>query len=284
MDRLTQLSRDWHLTPVSQIASSPAASVHKVLQKDGRYAALKIFTPAGQRSEGRGADLLKAWDGNGAVLLLRSTPDAQLLDWLPGPTLGDLARGGQDETATTILAQSAQKLWSKGPAQSLDMPPIDHWFAALFALDLTPLPKDHRHAMEQASIAARDLLAQSTPRIVLHGDLHHDNILQTPNGWTVIDPHGVSAPAEAEFSNAFRNPVNAAKWVTDPARPWRMARGLQAVTALDPLTLLTWAAARTALSMAWQMQDGAVDQVDIALLSRLLKPISPLPSGPIAPR
>lgn len=35
------------------------------------------------------------------------------------------------------------------------------------------------------------LLASHEPQILLHGDLHHDNILKHEEGWLIIDPKGV---------------------------------------------------------------------------------------------
>jgi len=36
-----------------------------------------------------------------------------------------------------------------------------------------------------------EIFAGNYGRVILHGDLHHDNILQDKGSWKVIDPHGV---------------------------------------------------------------------------------------------
>ncbi|WP_430515673.1 aminoglycoside phosphotransferase family protein, partial [Inquilinus limosus] len=41
----------------------------------------------------------------------------------------------------------------------------------------------------RAAAIARDLLAERREIVTLHGDLHHDNVLDFgPRGWLAIDP------------------------------------------------------------------------------------------------
>lgn len=50
-------------------------------------------------------------------------------------------------------------------------------------------------------------LFQTSSKIrVIHGDLHHYNILQTRDSWIAIDPKGVLGPAEYECGPFLRNP------------------------------------------------------------------------------
>jgi streptomycin 6-kinase len=46
------------------------------------------------------------------------------------------------------------------------------------------------------------------PTVLLHGDLHHDNILRGRDGqWLVIDPQGVAGPAFLEAGRFIQNHV-----------------------------------------------------------------------------
>jgi streptomycin 6-kinase len=40
------------------------------------------------------------------------------------------------------------------------------------------------------------LLSSPCKQLVLHGDLHHDNILNDGNDWLTIDPKGIIGEAE----------------------------------------------------------------------------------------
>lgn len=82
------------------------------------------------------------------------------------------------------------------------------------------------------------------------------------------DPYGVIGDPAFEFANAFRNPVEAADLVCDPRRARWMAHEISRATGHAPDHLLKWAAARTALAMAWQGAEPG--PTDVALLPTLL--------------
>jgi streptomycin 6-kinase len=57
---------------------------------------------------------------------------------------------------------------------------------------------------------ARDLLASTGDRVFLHGDLHHENIIEGPRGeWVVIDPKGIVGDPAFEAAAWLRNPIDA---------------------------------------------------------------------------
>jgi streptomycin 6-kinase len=78
--------------------------------------------------------------------------------------------------------------------------------------------------------AARTLL--SSPRDIgaLHGDIHHDNILDFgPRGWLAIDPNRLCGERGFDYANLFCNPD-----MDDPSRsvavvPERFQRRLEIV-------------------------------------------------------
>ena len=54
----------------------------------------------------------------------------------------------------------------------------------------------------------RDYLLQSTTKeVLLHGDLHHDNILQNGDSWIVIDPKGFIGDPAFEPAAYLCNPI-----------------------------------------------------------------------------
>ena len=94
----------------------------------------------------------------------------------------------------------------------------------------------------------------TTRDVVLHGDLHHDNVLDFgERGWLAIDPTYLGERG-FDFANIFTNPD-----LADPARPVatgpdRFARRLEVVAEaaeLDRPRLLRWILAWTGLSAAW---------------------------------
>jgi streptomycin 6-kinase len=52
------------------------------------------------------------------------------------------------------------------------------------------------------------LFAQSTTSVLLHGDLHHDNILHDGNAWVAIDPKGLIGDPAYEIAPLLCNPID----------------------------------------------------------------------------
>jgi len=52
-----------------------------------------------------------------------------------------------------------------------------------------------------------ELFAMSSAPMLIHGDLHHFNILSSERGWLAIDPKGVVGPPEYETGPLLINPI-----------------------------------------------------------------------------
>jgi len=91
--------------------------------------------------------------------------------------------------------------------------------------------------------------------VVLHGDLHHDNVLDGDlRGWLAIDPKGLVGERGFEYANLFRNPD-----LGCALAPGRMQRRIQIVAqeaGLDFRRLLDWVVAYAGLGAAWSLEDG----------------------------
>jgi streptomycin 6-kinase len=95
---------------------------------------------------------------------------------------------------------------------------------------------------------------------VLHGDLHHGNVLDFgARGWLAIDPKGFVGERGFDYANIFTNPD-----LDDPTRPVGtepgcFARRLDIVADAARLSrrrLLCWISAWTGLSASWFLADG----------------------------
>jgi streptomycin 6-kinase len=72
-----------------------------------------------------------------------------------------------------------------------------------------------------------DMDADSDSPVLLHGDLHHDNILQAgPDRWVAVDPQGVTG---AGFLEAGRFIQNHVLWGTGPMDENEVCRTVQVV-------------------------------------------------------
>jgi streptomycin 6-kinase len=68
------------------------------------------------------------------------------------------------------------------------------------------LPPHLGGTFAKSEAEARSLLDAPGEAVVLHGDFHHDNVMDGgPRGWLAIDPKGLIGEREFEFANLFRN-------------------------------------------------------------------------------
>ena len=117
---------------------------------------------------------------------------------------------------------------------------------------------------------AERLLDSAPAPGVLHGDLHHDNVLKGPRGWCAIDPKGLWGDPVFDLANCFRNPEGFGAGLHDPARAMQMATRAAAMLGHDRKRLLGWAAVQCGLSICWDTEQGAPQADDIILLPVLL--------------
>ena len=230
---------------------------------------LKVYHNGTMGREAPGFAFLAARDGAGAVRVYDTAPDAALMEWLDGPTLGDIARGGDDDRAAALLAETAARLHA-GPATPIaDAPRIDAWLAPFLTCACAPdCPAPAVRALRAAGALGRHLLATARDIRPLHGDLHHDNVIGGPRGFCAIDAKGVIAERTYELANALRNPAGNAALLRDPARTTQRVEVWSRVCALDPQRLRQWAAVKTALSIFWRAQGpiGADPEHDLLAL------------------
>jgi len=258
------------------VAETPYAIVWKVARQGDTPAALKIYK-LDMDNEAAGFAMLRHWNGNGAAHLYGQTETAALLEWLEGPSLGDIVRGGDDEMPTRVLVEVANTLHNSPARPRFPLETLDDWFADLFAATYVPdCPPEARATLRGATAIAQRLLAETTAQRALHGDLHHDNIIQTPRGPVAFDAKGVMGNRLYELANAFRNPLGAESHVNQPGAAKRRADTWAQAFDTTPNALLEWAAAHGALSLAWSSggRFGPEQAQDVRHIDTLLRQIT----------
>lgn len=235
---------------------------------DGSPAVLKLSVPQGELLHEIAA--LRAYGGRGAVRLLDadSTIGALLLERvMPGTPLRELARR-DDDAATAHAAQVMSTLWRTPPGDH-DFPTVARWAAGLQRCRLRyhggtgPLP---RALVERAEALFHELLDGSEPDYLLHGDLHHDNLLAAERApYLAIDPKGVVGEAAYEAAALLRNPVpDIGAWSELHHRLARRVDILAEYLGLDRGRLIGYGLAHAVLSAWWSLEDhGAPDPLSL---------------------
>ncbi|HWT58176.1 MAG TPA: aminoglycoside phosphotransferase family protein [Rhizobium sp.] len=220
-------------------------------------AMLKVAADVDERC---GALLMQWWDGDGAAHVYAHEGDAVLLERAMGErSLLAMAMNGEDDEASRILCRTAARLHAPREKPLPDPIPLTRWFR-----DLEPAAGKYGGTLAECSALANALLADPRDLTVLHGDIHHGNILDfEARGWLAIDPKRLHGERGFDFANIFANeelPV-----ITEPARFRRQLAIVSAEARLEPKRLLQWIAAYSGLSAAWFLGDGSTWQADMAL-------------------
>ena len=263
--------RRWRLRDDGAPIATSGAWLQPVLTADGLPAMLRLARDCSGIASAAAA--LDCWDGDGAVRLLAVDGHALLLERaVPGHTLCELSFEGRDQQATTALCSVAARLHRAGGTNTTGLIPLHHWFDAL----LRPaLPQ--RALLRRCAALARQLLAHPCEPVVLHGDLHHGNVLDGGRrGLLAIDPKGLYGDPAFDYTPLFLNPdlcFNGRRSARVAAHFDRRVAWVGQQAGIPEQRLLQWIAAGAGLSASWFLQDGVDADTRLAVaglaLSRL---------------
>jgi len=218
-----QAAREWGLELGEPFALSNVSYV-----APAGDAVLKVAWDGDTESIHEG-DALEAWDGDGAVRLLRRSGRAILEERaLPG---GDISSVPDDE-ATEIAVNVSSKLWRRaGSPFRPVVPEVQRW-----------LNTAEGEGSELVGIA-RELLARLDPSAdwLVHGDFHHHNILRHGDRFVAIDPKPYLADREYDVPSFLWNPIG--KQMEDRAQTERRIAAF-AAAGLDEFRIRAWTVIR----------------------------------------
>ena len=239
----------WQLTPEGSPFETEYKSRLLPVRYRGDAAILKISSG---EEEKKGGVLLAWYEGQGAVRVLAREGSAILLERATGTRdLAAMARSDQDDEATKILCATAAELHTPRQTPPPDtLVPLPIWFRAL------PQAASERGGIfAKSERVARELLDDVRDVCVLHGDLHHGNVLDGgTRGWLVIDPKGLVGERGYDYANMLCNPDAATALA--PGRLRRQAQIVCSESGLEPERLMKWLLAYCGLSAAWSLGDG----------------------------
>ncbi|HYO48996.1 MAG TPA: aminoglycoside phosphotransferase family protein [Chloroflexia bacterium] len=224
---------------------------------DGRDAVLKVGYPGPELM--CEIEALRLYDGHGIVQLLHADREqgAMLLERLkPGTPLAGIE---DDEEATSIAAGVMRQLWRPVPSEHR-FPTVAKWASGLerlrkhFSGTTGPLPKS---LVEEAETLFAELIASMDEVVLLHGDLHHENIVAAERQpWLALDPKGLAGEPAYEVGALLRNRLP--EPLTQPDTSRTLARRVDQLAeelGLDHERLISWGLAQAVLSAWWSIED-----------------------------
>ncbi|MEW9051218.1 MAG: aminoglycoside phosphotransferase family protein [Neobacillus sp.] len=244
----------WELTSEGPVNNLSYNYVLKVRDLEGIPLILKLGVPNfDTRNE---IQTLQYYNGEGCARLLKYDLEhgVMLLEQLvPGTMLSE-------ETDEAQVISNYIKVWKEIRRQApseISTPFITRWFVGLSREEHLngPIPVEH---IQLAKECLKQILETSTVPELLHGDLHHENILfSEQHGWMAIDPKGVIGDSYFDIVSFLVNQLDSKE---DPKGIVRfrvdlISEGL----GLNRQRLLRAAVALGTLYACWGIEDGDPD-------------------------
>lgn len=153
--------------------------------------------------------ILNAFEGFGAASVLGREEGVLLLERaVPGNLLKNSL---PKEKRIEIVCKVIDKLHQAPIPSKEGFPAIEEWLVTVNKE--WDLPKDH---LRRARKLKSELVKKDPGRkILLHGDLHQENILSNGNGWVIIDPKGVIGDPIHEIWACVEDPSYDLKFLAD---------------------------------------------------------------------
>lgn len=256
MTEVDDLVEEWSLRADGDAVRSSRCAVLPVRTSDCASAVLKVGSSEHEHL------VLRRWNGDGSVRLLRADPYRRAL--LLERARPESLEGLSDVDACEVVAGLYRRLHvSAMPQLPLLTSLLEQW-----ADDLAALPRSasipHR-LVEQAITLCRDLATAPADR-VLHGDLHYGNVLAADREpWLAISPEAVNGDPLYEVApmlwhrwdelannirfgvqRRFYSLIDAAGFDEDRARSWVILRVVREATR-DPDNLTKYVALAKAM-------------------------------------
>jgi streptomycin 6-kinase len=255
-DLIAELADRWSLTLGPHFPDIAYNFVAPATRAGGTHAVFKLSRHVDETRDEIAA--LRLWDGDGAARLLEADPEigALLLERLyPGTMLTEVAEA-DDDAATLSAAAVLRRLWRPLP-EAHGLRPLASWCAA-YDRNREALSRGAdgfpATLFRRADAMRRDLLASTKTQTILHGDLHHFNVLRAQRAeWLAIDPKGLVGDRSFDVCQFLRNPLPAG---VSPAVNRRRLDIFCAELGLDRERTKDWCFVHAMLDACWDFEDG----------------------------
>ena len=246
-----EIAADWGLELGPRIPSK-----HSFIAPVGSSQILKIVR-SDITEHDHEADALRLWNGDHAVRLLRhdSRRKALLLERaVPGRDLSSI----EEADAMSVALDVGRALWISPPGDTPFRSVVqlsERWLDELWGQD-EPLVARAQAKLEKVQIRRERLV---------HGDLHHHNIVEHHRGWVAIDAQPAVGEPEYDVVTLLWNPIG-----TTPSQE-RTDRWMRAFVdaGLDLARVRAWAIVRGTI-LSFSSETGRRHEAQLSVARSLL--------------
>ncbi len=249
---VSSLEADWSIAVGRPYGGGSEAFVAEATLADGTPAVLKVLVPGAGNDASKEATVLRLVGGDGCPTLYQYDADrgALLMERLGRPML---ELGLPLSRRLEVLCATASRIWRPAPDCGLPTGAEKaRWLADFIVMLWEDL--DHpcsERALDHALTCARrrEEAHRDEKAVLVHGDVHQLNALQSDGGFKLVDPDGLLAEAEYDLGVLMRG---------DPVE----------LLAGDPLERARWLADRTGLDAVATWEWGVIERLSTGLLCR----------------
>ena len=253
---ISTLEKSWSITAGSHFRNLSFNYVANAMLSDGKTAVLKIGLPLDAPEVFGEAAYLRVLDGQGAAWVLEFDGERQatLLERVaPGANLKSTCKKDQAE-AVAIAIRMLKRVLRPVPEGPHEFIILDDWFDGLKRAKGTNFPQDYA---EQALEYYAELSKDAKNIFLLHGDLHHDNILSaTREPFLMIDPKGIIGHVGYDIGVFLNNHHDWLDWDTRLEGELDGAiTDFAAALDLEEAVIRRWAFCQMVLSWWWMFDE-----------------------------
>lgn len=210
---------------------------------------------------------LQAFDGYSCIRLITHDKDQGVMlvqCATPGHSLKTFFPD-RDKEATMIAAAIIKQLQSHSVVTTESFPTLDNWFLLLNR----PWKILGPHLNKARQL--RDLLLSTVEAtVLLHGDLHHSNIIADGADWLAIDPKGVMGDPTYEVNCFIRNPLPEIVSCKDIKKIIKnRLYDFSQLLGFDQQRMLAWSYVQSVVSACWFIENNSNPAVSIELANIL---------------
>jgi streptomycin 6-kinase len=205
---------------------------------------------------------LRTWAGDGAVRLVAALPSDGLLLLERLDAEDDLTAVWADE-ACDVIGELLGRLHVPAPPQ---LPRLGTYLRPHLER-MAQRPAVPRRITQRTAGLARDLLSDDVPEVLLHTDLHFENVLRRGDGaWVAIDPKPVAGHPGFDVLPALSNRVD--EMGAGTAFRWSVRHRLSLVAdaaGIDVEEARAWSLLRAGVEVSWASELGDTEALSTSI-------------------
>ncbi|HQZ82471.1 MAG TPA: aminoglycoside phosphotransferase family protein [Pyrinomonadaceae bacterium] len=253
---VSALEQKWNITAGKHVRDLSFNFVATAKLVSGRPAILKLGLPLEDAEIFGEAEYLRLANGRGVVKLLEFDGEyqAMLLECVrPGVNLKSVCRNDQSE-AVAVAIDVLKRVLRPVPRSAGGFIRLDDWFDGLRRALGTDFPRSYA---ERALVMYSELSADTKNIFLLHGDLHHSNILSADREpFLAIDPKGIIGHVGYDIGVFLNNHYNWLEWNTRLAGKLdRAIAEFASAFEVEAKTIRQWAFCQMVVSCWWMFDE-----------------------------